>query len=74
MTEGTPELRPFDDEALLDMYDHAHDRERGKRARDTRLFGRTPFVGTACHGAEGRDWASRRRAPSSPPSNYWSQN
>lgn len=25
MTEGTPALRPFDNETLLDMYDHAHE-------------------------------------------------
>ena len=25
MTDGTPSLRRFDDETLLDMYDHAHD-------------------------------------------------
>ncbi|WP_442678294.1 hypothetical protein ACSBM8_12230 [Sphingomonas sp. ASY06-1R] len=25
MTDGTPMLRQFDDETLLDMYDHAHE-------------------------------------------------
>jgi hypothetical protein len=25
MTDGTPTLRKFDDDTLLDMYDHAHE-------------------------------------------------
>jgi hypothetical protein len=25
VTEGTPAFRQFDDDTLLDMYDHAHD-------------------------------------------------
>ena len=25
MTEGTPALRQFDEDTLLDMYDHAHE-------------------------------------------------
>jgi hypothetical protein len=25
MTDGTPALRKFDDDTLLDMYDHAHE-------------------------------------------------